>query len=1013
MPDNQELPVPSSTTPNESNDPNDPNEIQPNATRRDERIQEPPKASSATQVTTDDAGVDGRNTLPQLVYDSEQAYIDDRRQGAGVADDAPLVGLAISGGGVRSATFNLGILQVFATRNILRLADYMSTVSGGGYIGSCVSSLLTTPPVEGEDRRRQTSDPNNESTKHPSWWKCHTLYTNNADPQKYNKPRFDLHQHFPLLLEDQLHHLRRRGDFLMLQQGALRREFMRGLGTVVSGMTCTLLIYLLMMTALAGVFLAFTTFCTHTHLWQSFSVNHWSTLGDGTAPASDPVALEAERNLLTDEVKLVAASRASVPRQWPGLGAALRDFSLHDLNRNQIKFLFLVAGFATAGSIFGGSTAFVLVRGWRFSQRTGETLHDVRERRWLQIFLVCLLSFAFAMFGYFWWSGVKLPRLSGLVVPPLYFGVATLCMTVYVIFISRTRMLWSRRDRSLASAAYGICFLSTVAFVIIDALVLACWHCQTQEGTLTLTSIGSLVIARLTAGAAQGAEEDKQPAGLFGIGLQAILTISVAVFVLATFVLLVELLLDTVHFGFSWSFGGWIVAGVAVALLSTLGVLADYNRIGPHFFYRDRLTETYLQTTARPLGGSPEFTLRGSQIVIRDDSNLLMQDLHSFRDLPNPSPYHIVLCSLNLAGSDDLARKDRKSDHFIFSREFTGSTTTGYMRTKEYRNGQTTLAEAMAISGAAASSGMGFYTSLAQAFAMTVFNIRLGYWLTNPRIHDHQRGSDGNPTVVFPEHTRPPQVWQSESLSNPFMGKVLARFQENWVFWPVYLIREMFALTDTRNALINISDGGHTGDNIGLYPLLQRRCRLIVALDGGAEPRYDFGSLAHAIRQINIDENVDIQVDLSRVRPLKEQDPAAGHFLVAKVTYPIKPAGDSLEPRDGKASDATGWIVLLKLSLTGKNEPAVVRSYADSHKSFPHETTADQFFTDDQFEAYRALGAHIANELLDAVDGNPKGPTNEGPANEGPANEAMGIDAEAIIQWCRNEFEASASSAPS
>lgn len=53
-----------------------------------------------------------------------------------------LVGLALSGGGIRSATFNLGVIQGLAKRGILKHIDYLSTVSGGGYIGSCLSALL-------------------------------------------------------------------------------------------------------------------------------------------------------------------------------------------------------------------------------------------------------------------------------------------------------------------------------------------------------------------------------------------------------------------------------------------------------------------------------------------------------------------------------------------------------------------------------------------------------------------------------------------------------------------------------------------------------------------------------------------------------------------------------------------------------------------------------------------------------------------------------------------------------
>ena len=52
------------------------------------------------------------------------------------AHEANFVGLAFSGGGIRSATFNLGVLQALADLKLLCRIDYLSTVSGGGYIGS-------------------------------------------------------------------------------------------------------------------------------------------------------------------------------------------------------------------------------------------------------------------------------------------------------------------------------------------------------------------------------------------------------------------------------------------------------------------------------------------------------------------------------------------------------------------------------------------------------------------------------------------------------------------------------------------------------------------------------------------------------------------------------------------------------------------------------------------------------------------------------------------------------------
>ena len=59
-----------------------------------------------------------------------------------------LFGLAFSGGGIRSATFNLGVIQSLAKRGLLPRFDYLSTVSGGGFIGGCLSALLNDPATD-------------------------------------------------------------------------------------------------------------------------------------------------------------------------------------------------------------------------------------------------------------------------------------------------------------------------------------------------------------------------------------------------------------------------------------------------------------------------------------------------------------------------------------------------------------------------------------------------------------------------------------------------------------------------------------------------------------------------------------------------------------------------------------------------------------------------------------------------------------------------------------------------
>ena len=64
------------------------------------------------------------------------SYAHEWRFNHGDINAPPILGLAMSGGGIRSAAFNLGILQALHEGNILRSVDVMSAVSGGTYIMS-------------------------------------------------------------------------------------------------------------------------------------------------------------------------------------------------------------------------------------------------------------------------------------------------------------------------------------------------------------------------------------------------------------------------------------------------------------------------------------------------------------------------------------------------------------------------------------------------------------------------------------------------------------------------------------------------------------------------------------------------------------------------------------------------------------------------------------------------------------------------------------------------------------
>jgi hypothetical protein len=102
------------------------------------------------------------------------------------------------------------------------------------------------------------------------------------------------------------------------------------------------------------------------------------------------------------------------------------------------------------------------------------------------------------------------------------------------------------------------------------------------------------------------------------------------------------------------------------------------------------------------------------------------------------------------------------------------------------------------------------------------------------------------------------------------------------------------------------------------------------------------------VRHAQIDFGARIEVNLSDIRP----DPTTGysqsHAALCTVHYP-----------DG----SLGFIIYMKLSVTG-NESEMIRRYRINHPEFPHQSTLDQFFDEEQFEVYRQLGVHVANGLF-------------------------------------------------
>ena len=278
-------------------------------------------------------------------------------------------------------------------------------------------------------------------------------------------------------------------------------------------------------------------------------------------------------------------------------------------------------------------------------------------------------------------------------------------------------------------------------------------------------------------------------------------------------------------------------------------------------------------------------------------------------------PMHVINMTLNLVAGDQLAWQERKAESFTVSPLHAGSVhLESYRPTSTYGGpAGVSLGTAVAISGAAASPNMGYNSSPALSFLLTLFNVRLGWWYGNPK---KDRYGDRNP---------------SNTLRT--------------------VLDEAFGHTNDRNDYIYLSDGAHF-ENLGLYEMVLRRCGCIVVSDAGADPSFGFGDLGNVIRKIRIDLGIEIVVTHMQLFPRSSKDPSSPKYCATGI---IRYSGVDPGAPDGK-------FLYLKPAFYGKTEPKDVYNYATTYPTFPHQSTGDQWFSESQFESYRQLGYFAAGE---------------------------------------------------
>lgn len=369
----------------------------------------------------------------------------------------------------------------------------------------------------------------------------------------------------------------------------------------------------------------------------------------------------------------------------------------------------------------------------------------------------------------------------------------------------------------------------------------------------------------------------------------------------------------------------WLLGLLTVGAV-LLSWRVDINEFSMHLFYRNRLIRAYLGASNDDRQGQP-FT----GFDAGDD--LAFASLTAAEGYDGPYPLSNI--TLNLVSGEELAWQERKGASFVFTPRATGWNVyrgretraldkDGFRPTNRYLQTAdgVTLGTAMAISGAAASPNMGAGTTPAMAFLLTVFNVRLGWWLGNPR---HKK------------------TW---NRMGPHVGAAA-------------LLAELFGSTDETSRYVYLSDGGHF-ENLAVYELVRRRCRFIVASDAGTDPKSWFDDLGNAIRKCTTDFGIDIDIDTARLAKEVETSRSAWHCAVGAIRY------DKVDP-----GATPGVFLYIKASLTG-DEPRDVLTYGLDKTDFPHESTADQFFGEAQFESYRKLGEHVALTVFARIDDAPE-----------------------------------------
>jgi hypothetical protein len=895
-----------------------------------------PSHSNRVSTHTDHNGKTNRPASSKITYVPEVGIKHD--YGLDVLQSAKnmkMWALALSGGGIRSATFNLGVLQGLAKNGLLSKFDYLSTVSGGGYVGSWLVSWIA--------RKQSVLTVGNRLNPTKAW-----------DP-----------------LADEvrpIRWLRMYSNYLSPNSSAMSTDSWTTAMTLVRNMLISQLVILVLFLTLIS--LGRTVFVIWLQLSTTYNYAHdikpatfvfnglvgvflflaavFAGLGmysyhEESFPKIN-ISSRVKRNV-THFLVATGCLAAFMLSIWmyrhatiPPLEASplLSDFS------DTFEFFYWTMGLGSIALIFvavlGRYDRCIKKKGnWLITEISIGILLSVCAAIVGGIFITLIAQLADRMAGlpiYAYCIDHFGAKIFFVFLPPLVIEALSTTVVLRMAFLGINfpddrREWWGR----IGGVVHRICLIWILLFGItmlgkglVELLILK-WSPIKEFFAVGWGATLLLGIRYAYTGTTSGKEKPTSSTS----GFKEKLALAAPYLFLFGLMIYVPQLLDDIQPSLLSLLPNNMPAYITMLLLTlVLGLITmvlsrqiGVNQFSMHLFYRNRLVRAFLGATRirleRQRSASP-FT----GFDMKDD--LLIAELLESKNYFGPYP--IINATMSASSDIALDRQDRKAESFIFSPLFCGF---DFSRTREsadavnksydyayrptgeygYENGPH-IGTAMAISGAAANPNMGYHTSAATAFLLSIFNIRLGWWMGNPRT----------------------SKWNK---SDPDFGLP-------------YLIYELTGNTNTKRDFVCLSDGGHF-DNMGLYELIRRKCMYIVLSDAEQDESLNCEGLANAVRKCRIDFGVEISFEhIEGITALNSKHFSEQNYAVGKIIYP-------------ENGNEEGVIIYIKASMTA-NESVDIQEYAKKNKTFPHQSTVDQFFNEEQFESYRKLGMNTVDKLL-------------------------------------------------